>query len=196
MVRDLMALPAIDPESRRVNVIVETPKGCRNKYKYDEDLGLFRLHKRLPAGATFPFDFGFIPSTRADDGDAVDLLLLVDEPTPQGCLVTARLLGVLRAEQTEKGKTIRNDRLIGVAETDKIRPEERTLNDLSKRLLDQIEHFFVSYNQLEGRAFVVTARQGPAAARTLIEQGDQRYRDERTSRRKNTGRAATTGGRS
>jgi inorganic pyrophosphatase len=171
-----MTLPARQPGTKRVNVVVETPAGSRSKYRYDEDAGLFRLHKMLPAGAAFPFDFGFVPSTLADDGDALDMLVLLDEPAPVGCLVTARLLGGLQAEQTEKGKTIRNDRLIGVAETDKIRPRARTLKDLPGKLLDEIEHFLVSYNRFEGRAFVITKRLGPVAAGSLIDQGMKRHR--------------------
>ena len=63
------------PDSPLVNVIVDTPAGSRNKFKFDERLGLFRLHKRLPLGARFPFDFGFVPGTRAADGDALDVLI-------------------------------------------------------------------------------------------------------------------------
>src|SRR5437764_1172805 len=84
-----VTLGARDRATGLVNVIVETPAGSRSKYKYDEALGLFRLHKLLPVGAAFPFDFGFIPGTRAEDGDPLDVLLLGVEPTFVGCLVTA-----------------------------------------------------------------------------------------------------------
>jgi inorganic pyrophosphatase len=77
----------------RLNVIVETPRGSRNKFTYERDLGVFRLGKQLPAGAVFPYDFGFIPSTRAGDGDPLDALVLLDTPTFPGCLVRSRLLG-------------------------------------------------------------------------------------------------------
>jgi inorganic pyrophosphatase len=123
-----------------INVVVETPAGSRNKFKFDEKLGLFLLHKTLPVGAAFPFDFGFVPGTRADDGDPLDVMVVGGEPTFTGCLVTVRLLGVIEARQKEKGSTIRNDRLIGTPETAKIRPVGRSLSDLPARLIDQIEH--------------------------------------------------------
>ena len=171
-----MNIGARDPESGLVNVIVETVAGSRNKYKYDEATGLFLLHKMLPLGARFPFDFGFIPSTAAEDGDPVDVMVLGEEPTFMGCLVTVRLLGILDAKQTEKGKTIRNDRLIGVPQTKKIRPEARTLSDLPARVLGQLEHFFTAYNQAEGRRFEVIGRRGSKAADQRVDEGIRAYR--------------------
>src|SRR6185295_2455954 len=95
----------------------------------------------------FPFDFGFIPQTRGEDGDVLDALLLMDEPTFVGCLVQARLIGVVEAEQTEEGETMRNDRLIAVAAESHNHSEVESLSQLNDYLLDEIEHFFVSYNQ-------------------------------------------------
>jgi len=171
MAIDLKRLPARNPDSGLINVIVETPKGSRNKYKFDEALELFMLHKHLPRGAVFPFDFGFIPSTLGEDGDPLDALILMEEPTFTGCLVTTRLLGVIEANQKSKAGTVRNDRLIGVAETEKIRPRQRTLADLEPGLLDQIEHFFISYNEMEGRTLEVLARREAKAAASLIDEG-------------------------
>src|SRR5579871_6578732 len=110
-------LQARDKSSGLFQVVIETPRGHRNKFKYEEKLGLFTLHKVLPLGASFPFDFGFIPATRGQDGDPLDVLVLMDEPTFPGCVVTSRLIGVLEAEQTEDGETVRNDRLIAMAVT-------------------------------------------------------------------------------
>src|SRR3712207_70105 len=124
----LQHLDAIDPRSGTLNVIIETPKGSRNKFKYDEERGLFLLDGVLPLGAVFPFDFGFVPSTLGDDGDPLDVLVLMDEPAFAGCLVPARLIGVIEAEQTEKGKTTRNDRLITVAENSRNHRELRSLD--------------------------------------------------------------------
>ena len=125
------AMPAaIDGDGKFVNVIVETPRGCRNKFKYEPDLGRFTLHTVLPAGAAFPYDFGFIPGTKADDGDPIDVLVLMDEPAFAGCVVPARLIGVIEAEQTEKGKTVRNDRLVAVAKNAHDYRDLRTLTDL------------------------------------------------------------------
>jgi inorganic pyrophosphatase len=168
-------LGARDADSGLVNVIVETPAGSRNKYKFDERLGLFRLHKVLPVGAAFPFDFGFVPGTAADDGDPLDVVILGEEPTFPGGLVTVRVLGVVEAKQTEKGRTIRNDRLIATAETPKIKPRERTLRDVPAKLLEQIEQFFVAYNRAEGRVFVPLGRRGARAASLTIDQAIARY---------------------
>ncbi|HVG00636.1 MAG TPA: inorganic diphosphatase, partial [Chloroflexia bacterium] len=141
-----LSLPAFDEETGDLNGIVDTPKHSRNKYEYDGKLGLFKLGGVLPAGAVFPFDFGFIPSTLGGDGDPLDVLLLMDEPAFPGCLVPSRLVAVIEAEQTERdGTRTRNDRLIAVAADSRTHKEVRTLADLNGTLLDEIEHFFVSY---------------------------------------------------
>ena len=103
MITDVSKLPAVDPATGRVNVVIDTPRGCRNKYKFDERNGLWRLSKMLPQGMSFPCDFGFIPSTRGEDGDAIDVLVFMDEPAFLGAVVPARLIGVIEAEQTEDG---------------------------------------------------------------------------------------------
>jgi inorganic pyrophosphatase len=118
---------------------------------------------------SFPYDFGFLPSTRGDDGDPLDVLLLMDEPAFPGCVVPARLIGVLEAEQTENGKVIHNDRLIAVVETPYNPAELHSLEEVSRQRLDEIEHFFVSYNQAEGRQFRPLARRGADRARELLE---------------------------
>jgi len=166
-----------------VNAVIETPAGSRNKYVYDEALGLFRLHKILPMGSAFPFDFGFIPGTIAEDGDPLDLLVLGEEATFTGCAVTVRLLGVIEALQTEHGKTIRNDRLIGTPEGEKINPAARSIDDVPGRVLDQIEHFFIAYNRYEGRDFKVVKRRGPSAALKLLEQSRRKYMQSQTKSR-------------
>src|SRR5881394_3501639 len=97
----LSNLEAFDPDSGELNAVIETPKGHRNKFKYDEKRGLFRLSGVLPAGAVFPFDFGFVPSTRGEDGDPLDVLVLMEEPAFCGCLISARLLGAIEARQKE-----------------------------------------------------------------------------------------------
>ena len=90
-------LPVRDREGR-VLVVVDTPKGSRNKYEFDEELGVFALGGVLPSGAVFPFDFGYVPRTRAEDGDPLDVLLLMDEPAFVGCVVPSRLVGAIEAE--------------------------------------------------------------------------------------------------
>lgn len=164
-------LGAFDRESGEVNVIVDTPRGSRNKFKYDDEHQLFKLGGVLPAGAIFPFDFGFIPGTRGEDGDALDVLMLIDEPTFVGCLVSVRLIGVIEAEQIENGETIRNDRLIAVATESRNHREVQTLAQLSRNLLDEIEHFFVSYNEAKGKKFKPLGRFGPECAEKIVKAG-------------------------
>src|SRR5436309_14730303 len=108
-------LSAFDKE-QNVQVVIETPKGSRNKYAWDAKLRLFQLKKVLPEGMAFPHDFGFIPSTEGEDGDPIDVLVLMDQPVFTGCLVKARLIGVIEGKQTERGKSARNDRLLAVAD--------------------------------------------------------------------------------
>lgn len=165
------ALDAFDAESGDLNVIIETPKGSRNKFKYDEAHHLFKLGGVLPAGAVFPFDFGFVPATVGGDGDPLDVLLLMDEPAFAGCLVAARLIGVIEAEQTEDGQTERNDRLIALAADSRNHRDVRALDQLSANLLDEIEHFFVSYNEIKGKTFKPQGRSGPDRAQALVEDG-------------------------
>lgn len=154
-----------------MQVIVDTPRGSRNKFKYDEEKALFKLGGVLPAGAVFPFDFGFIPRTRGEDGDAIDVLLLMDEPTFVGCLVLVNLIGVIEAEQTEDGKTVRNDRLIAVAAESHNHRDVNSIAQLSDNLLDEIEHFFISYNQIKGKQFTPLGRFGPERAGELLAKG-------------------------
>ncbi len=165
----LNQLPARNADTGLIHVVIETPRGSRNKYKYDDALGLCILYKQLPRGAAFPFDFGFIPSTRAEDGDPLDVMVINDEPTFTGCLVTVRLLGAIQAKEIGPKGTVRNDRLIGVPETEKIRPHQRSLADLAPGVLDDVEHFFVSYNVAEGRRFEVLGRCDAADAGRLVD---------------------------
>ena len=175
------------------HVIIETPQGSRNKFNYDEQYGLFKLGGVLPAGAVFPFDFGFMPSTLGGDGDPLDVLVLMDEPAFAGCLVSARLLGVIEAEQTEEdGETTRNDRLIAVAAAARSHHEVRALDQLSENLVDEIEHFFVSYNEMKGKTFKPLGRFGPERAEQVIAEGMRRFRA-RHNRKTGGGKARAAG---
>jgi inorganic pyrophosphatase len=151
-----------------VNVIIETPKGSPNKLAFEPRVGTFILKGVLPAGAVFPFDFGFVPSTRAEDGDPIDVLVLMDAPVFPGCLVPSRLIGVIEAEQTEDGKTERNDRLLAVAATSAAHRSIREMKDLSPDLIGQIEHFFVSYNAAKGKRFTIKGQFGARRALALV----------------------------
>src|SRR3954462_12124570 len=164
----LKELPPFDPKSGDLNVIIDTPKGCRSKFAYDMKRKTYVLKSVLPKGALFPFDFGSIPGTKADDGDPLDALVLMDEPAFCGCLVESRLIGVIEAEQTEKGETERNDRLIAVASKSHTHGGVKSLKDIDAVLLDEIEHFFISYNDARGKQFKPLGRSGPKRARKLV----------------------------
>ena len=165
----LRKLKPFDRKSGNVNVIIDTPKGCRNKYAFYFDVNAYKLKTVLPHGAVFPFDFGSIPGTVATDGDPLDVLVLMDEPAFVGCLVKARLLGVIEAEQTEAGKTERNDRLISVAAESHTHASLASLRKMDSTLIREIEHFFVSYNKVRGKKFKPKGCKGPATAKRLIE---------------------------
>lgn len=169
------SLPARTKDGQ-ITVVIETPKGHRNKFKYDEKRSAFELGSVLPVGSSFPYDFGFIPSTKAPDGDPIDVLLLMDEPAFPGCLIDARLVGVIEAEQTEDGKTMRNDRLIAVAANSNDYSDLRSLRDVNPRLIEEIQHFFVSYNQIRGKKFKPLGVYGPKRAMKLLEQSMQEFK--------------------
>jgi len=154
------------------NVVIETSKGSPNKLGYDDALGAFTLHSVLPQGAVFPFDFGFLPRTKGDDGDPLDVLVLMQAPVPAGTIVPTRLIGVIEAEQREKsGATVRNDRLIGVAPSCALYRDVTKLDELPTALVDEIEQFFVNYERQEAKEFRPTGRAGARRAATLVANG-------------------------
>jgi inorganic pyrophosphatase len=172
----LARIDAID-EDDNVIAVIETPRGTRTKLTYEQRLRAFTASKVLPQGMSFPFDFGFIPSTKGGDGDPLDVLVLMDEPLPTGTVVPTRLIGVIEAQQTERdGETEDNSRLIAVATMCQLFSEVKTLEDLPKSVIDQIEHFFVSYNEQSGKRFEVTGRHGPKRARKLVEKAIRKPR--------------------
>lgn len=149
-------------------VIIETPRGSRNKYKQDEESGRIKFSKVLPEGMMFPYDFGFIPDTKADDGDPLDVLVLSDEPMFPGCQVQCRIVGVLKANQREDGKQNRNDRLIAVAEGSVLYEGVDEVSDLQPTVLGQIEQFFTNYQRARNIEFEVIERAGSRAALALL----------------------------
>ena len=157
-----------------VQVIIETPKGSRNKYAWDPKQRLFELKKVLPEGMVFPHDFGFVPSTKAEDGDPIDVLILMDQPAFPGCVIKARLVGVIEGEQTQDGKTERNDRLLAVAESSHTHSDVKSISDLNDSLLREVEKFFVNYHANDGAEFKVLACKGPQAARKLLNQSERK----------------------
>lgn len=145
-------MPALN--KKIVNVIIETPKGSQNKYSYNPDYKVYTLRKALPMGTVFPFDFGFIPSTKGQDGDPLDMLVIMDQPAYPGCHVETRILGVLTAMQTEEdGKKIRNDRFVGVAECSVQYHSIKKIKELNNSMVEEIENFFIDYNKHQGKKF-------------------------------------------
>ena len=168
-------IPPREKDSARVHVVIDTPAGSRNKYKYDADLDIFRISRVLPQGAVFPYDFGSIPGTRAEDGDALDVLVLHLAPAFPGCLVTVKPIGVLHAEQREGGRIIRNDRLIAVFDSPVNPARLEDLKQLDTEELRAIEHFFSSYNAFQGRPFDIRSRGGSGDAMQTLERAIQAH---------------------
>jgi inorganic pyrophosphatase len=162
-------LKPIDKHGRLLQVIIETPKGSRNKFAFDDKQNIFALKKVLPAGMTFPYDFGFLPKTLAPDGDPIDVLLLMDEPAYPGIAVRSRLIGIIEGEQLDGKKRIRNDRLVAVAEANHMYANIKSLRDLPGHFLHELETFFVNYHDLEGKKYILLGCKDAPAAFRIIE---------------------------
>ncbi len=144
-----------------VNAIVEIPKGRRSKFEVDKSTGLMRLDRYLYSSSHYPGDYGFIPQTLADDGDALDMLVMVNEPTFSGCLIEARVVALFR--MTDRG--VADYKILGVPQTDPLFDEIRDVSDVPRHFLREVEHFFLTYKQLEG---VAIDSQGWAAAEDAV----------------------------
>jgi inorganic pyrophosphatase len=129
-----------------VNAIVEIPKGRRSKFEIDKKTGLIRLDRYLYSSSHYPGDYGFIPQTLAEDGDALDILVMVNEPTFSGCLIEARVIGLFRM----KDRGVNDFKILGVPNRDPLFAEYRNLRDAPSHFLREVEHFFATYKQLEG----------------------------------------------
>lgn len=173
----------LQPKKATCRAVIETPKGSRNKFDYDPDSNLFMLGGLLPEGMMFPFDFGFIPSTLGDDGDPLDVMVLMDAPAHVGCLIELRIIGIIEAKQTEDGKTEKNDRLLAVAIHSYDHEDLTTINGVSKTLLDQVEAFFVSYNEQRGKKFRITGTGGPKEAIKFLKRGIEAFKREATKKK-------------
>jgi inorganic pyrophosphatase len=161
----------IDPFAtggKSLRVVVETPKNCRNKFAYDPELGMYTLRTVLAEGMKFPYDFGFVPQTKDEDGDPTDVLLLMDEPAFTGCIVEARIIGVIQAEQTEDGKTVRNDRVLAVATESHSHADIKSPKDLNSKMMKELEDFFVAYNKAKGKKFKLLGVKDADTAMKLI----------------------------
>ena len=161
-------LKPVDKNAGLIQVIIETPKGSRNKFAFDEEQSIFSVKKVLPAGMSFPYDFGFLPQTQAPDGDPIDVLLLMDEPAFPGIAVRARLIGVIQGEQVEGNKKTRNDRLLAVAEMNHEYANIRKVTDLPRQFVHELEQFFVNYHRLEGKQYKLLGCRGADVAMRAI----------------------------
>jgi inorganic pyrophosphatase len=167
--RNLLSLPHhMDTAALTCRAIIETPKGRQCKFDYDPDSGLFELAGILPTGMSFPLAFGFIPSTLAQDGDPVDVLVLAEEDLPIGCLLSVRLLGVIEAAQTEGSSTVRNDRVIARAAPSRLFADIDEVAALGPSFARELARFFAAYNELKGNTFDVIGMGDAARARDLI----------------------------
>ena len=157
-----------------VNVIIETPRGSQNKFDFDPELRLFKLEKTLPMGTVFPFDFGFVPGTKGEDGDPLDILVIMDQPAYPGTYVVCRLIGALLASQKEKnGKTVENNRLVGVSDCSVMYADIRRPQELNNAMIKEIENFFIDYNKHEGKEFTPKGWVEADGAMKLIEKGKE-----------------------
>ena len=165
-------LPSLDAEDRTtVHVIIETPKGSRNKYAFDAERKIFLLKKVLPVGMAFPYDFGFIPSTEAEDGDPVDVLVLMDEPAFPGCLLKCRVIGVIEGEQGKKTHRERNDRIVAVEQANHSFADVKHIRDLGRKFVRELEEIFVNYHELSVKKYRILGVKGPTKARRRIQDG-------------------------
>lgn len=169
---DPARLSPFDGDTREgIQVIIETPKGSRNKYAFDSEQEVFQLKKVLPAGMAFPYDFGFVPSTKAEDGDPVDVLVLMDEPAFPGCLLKCRVVGVIEGEQSEKKKKERNDRVVAIELENHSYARVKHVKDLGKKFVRELEEFFVNYHQLSDKEYRILDVRGPKEAQRRIKDG-------------------------
>jgi inorganic pyrophosphatase len=156
-----------------VNAIVEIPKGRRSKFEVDKATGLMRLDRYLYSSSHYPGDYGFIPQTLAEDGDALDILVMVNEPTFSGCLIEARVVGLFRM----KDRGANDFKVLGVPHFDPLFAEYQKLEDVEGHFLREVEHFFATYKQLEGVHIETQGWDDVAAATDEVAAAVHRFRE-------------------
>ena len=166
---------AIGPQPPEIlNVYIEIPRGSRNKYEVHKPTGVLRFDRLLYSAVHYPGDYGFVPRTLAEDGDALDVLVLITEPTFPGCLIEVRPLGMFEMRD-EKGI---DHKVLAVPLSDPFMEELHELDDIPPHRLREIDHFFAVYKELEGKETVTGGWSGLDRAITAIEDSIRRYRDE------------------
>jgi inorganic pyrophosphatase len=155
----------------KVDVVIETPKGSAQKYDYVPNTPFFKLSKILPSGMVFPYDFGFIPKTKGEDGDPLDVIVISEFNSFPGIIIKCRIIGGIKAEQSEDKKSkkmIRNDRFLAIPKCSSIFQDVEKMDDLPKQIIDELEEFFVDYNKLEGKRFKALGKIGIKEVERLI----------------------------
>jgi len=156
-----------------IRMIVEIPKNSANKYEYDVALGVFRLDRPLYSPLHYPGDYGFVPGTLADDGDPLDVLTMMSEPSFTGCMIEVRPLGVLDMVDSSE----RDQKVLAVPISSPRYQEIHTVDQVWPHMRREIEHFFTIYKELEGKQTRMEGWRGPAEARKLIMTCRQAYLD-------------------
>ena len=156
-----------------VYALVEVPKGSQNKYEYEKDLGIFAIDRVLYSPVQYPTDYGLIPQTYYDDGDPLDIMVVMDEPTFSGCLIAVRPIGLMR--MIDSGDN--DDKILAVPDKDPMYAEVTDISDLPPHKMRAIGHFFTVYKQLEGKKTDVTGWEGAESAKNAIMHSIKLYKD-------------------
>lgn len=162
---DLSRIPA-QPEPGLINVLIEIPAGSKNKYEFDKDLGTFILDRVLFSSVQYPYDYGFVPNTLADDGDPLDGMVLIDQPTFPGCVIASRPIGML--EMIDGGD--RDEKILCVPVEDPRYAQVNSLDDIAAHRLDEIAEFFRSYKNLENKVTEILGWQNVDKVKPLVQQ--------------------------
>lgn len=165
--------PANDNEDLVVDVVIEIPQGSRNKYEYDPEIKAMRLDRVLHTAMHYPGDYGFVPDTLAEDGDEMDVVVLISSPTFPGCRVAARIVGALLMEDDNESDI----KLLGVAVGDPRLRQIRSLQDVAPHLLAEVEHFFQAYKHLEGKSTATAGWRDRAYARKMLMEAYARFKN-------------------
>lgn len=170
---DYANLPCRDDEGNLL-VVVEAPRNSLVKLKYDPKLRVFKFGRPLTLGVAYPYDWGFVPSTMAEDGDPLDAMVLFDCPTSPGIVIPSIEIGIVMMTQEDEksGKRIHNDRVIAVPVDDK---RFTNVNELSKRTRKELEQFFVTASLMTKKEVRVESWEGPKAAREAVEEAVRKY---------------------
>jgi len=175
-VTNLFKLPAFSDDGD-LHVVIETPRGSRAKLDYDPKLKTFTLSKSLLAGLTYPYDWGFIPATAAEDGDPLDVMVIHEAATFPGLVLTCKVIGVLQVEQHNKGKkSKRNDRLFVVPQASHADKDLSDVRDLTSAMREELVKFFIATDELEDKQLKILGWKGPKAALKSIKQASKAFR--------------------